>query len=424
MNFVLGLFLVLLFVGMPIGFAFCIPALLYLIQHGIPLSVIVQELTQRLNSFTLLAIPLFIMAGRFMNEGGVTKRIFRFANNAVGYIPGGLGQVNVVSSMIFAGMSGAAVSDIGGLGQVEIKAMKEAGYPVRFIAGITAASAIVGPIIPPSIPVILFSVASETSTLALFAGGVFPGLMIGLLLMVTVSIYANLGKFPTQAFFGFRELFVSFYCSIPALMAPVLLIGGMLGGIFSPTEAAGVTVLYSLALSFFYKELKLKSITPILLDLLSEITKLTFVIASSQLFAWILIIEELPQSIAILLSNLELGTTGILLVIALFFLIIGFFLEATIVFLVIAPMFVPSLTALGISQVHFGIITILAMGIGMYTPPVGVALYMIQGLCEITFEEAVKAILPFIIPLLIALLIIIFFPTIVTFLPTYLGLGQ
>jgi len=157
---------------------------------------------------------------------------------------------------------------------------------------------------------------------------------------------------------------------------------------------------------------------------LSEITKLTFVIASSQLFAWILIIEELPQSIAILLSNLELGTTGILLVIALFFLIIGFFLEATIVFLVIAPMFVPSLTTLGISQVHFGIITILAMGIGMYTPPVGVALYMIQGLCEITFEEAVKAILPFIVPLLIALLIIIFFPTIVTFLPAYLGLGQ
>lgn len=424
MSMVFGLFLILLLFGMPIAFALSIPALLYLIQHGIPLSVMVQELTQRLNSFTLLAIPLFIMAGRFMNEAGITKRIFRFANNAVGYIPGGLGHVNVISSMIFAGMSGAGVSDIGGLGQVEIKAMKEAGYPDRFTAGITAASAIVGPIIPPSIPIILFSVASESSTLALFAGGIFPGIMIGVLLMITVFTYSRLAKFPTQTFLGFRELFISLFYAMPALAAPVLLIGGMLGGIFSPTEAAGVTVLYALTLSIFYKELPLKSMMPILLDLLSEIAKLTFVIASALLFAWVLIIEELPQQVVVVLSTMELGRIGLLLIIDLFFLIIGFFLEATVVFLVIAPMFVPALKALGISQIHFGIITILAMGIGMYTPPMGVALYMIQGLCKITFEEAVKALLPFIVTLLLALLIITLFPTIVTFLPAQLGLGH
>jgi tripartite ATP-independent transporter DctM subunit len=423
MTLTLLLFIILLLAGMPIGFTLSVPSLVYLIINDIPLTILAQRLTQSLNSFPLLAIPLFIMAGRFMNEGGVTKRIFRFANNLVGFIPGGLGHVNVFASMVFAGMSGAGTADIGGLGQIEIKAMNDANYPIKFTAGITAASAIVGPIIPPSVPIILFAVASDASALTIFAGGLVPGVLIGLLLMLTVYIYAKVVQLPKMPFLGKKEFFISFIDALPSLMAPVLLIGGMLSGIFSPTEAAGVTVLYSMILSIIlYRDLSIKRIVPILKELVKETARLTIIVASAMLFAWVLIIEQLPQNIVLLLSSLDLQVWAMLLIINLFFLVIGFFLEATIVFLVIAPMFVPALHAMGISEVHFAILTILAMGIGMYTPPMGIALFMIQGLCKLTFIETVKAITPFLVPLLVALIILTFFPEIVLFLPRILGM--
>lgn len=423
MIFTFGIFIVFLLVGMPIGFALCLPALIYILQNGIPLTIIAQRLTQSLNSFPLLAIPLFIMAGRFMNEGGVTKRIFRFANNLVGFIPGGLGHVNVLASMIFAGMSGAGTADIGGLGQIEIKAMNDAKYPPKFTAGITATSAIVGPIIPPSVPVVLFAVASDASALSIFAGGLIPGVLIGLMLMVTVFIYGKVQELPRIAFPGMKELVTSFFDALPSLLAPVLLIGGMLSGVFSPTEAAGVTVLYSLILSVcIYKDFTIKQIFPILKELLAETARLTFLVASAMLFAWVLIVERLPQDMVIFLSNLDVSPWAMLLIINAFFLVLGLFLEATIVFLVVAPMFVPALQVLGISEVHFAILTILAMGIGMYTPPMGIALFMIQGLCKLSFADTVKAVAPFLIPLLIALVIITFVPELVLFLPRVLNL--
>ena len=423
MTLVLLTFFAFLFAGAPIGIALSVPSVLYLVLNDIPLTILTQRLTQTLNSFPLLAIPLFILAGRLMNEGGITVRIFRFANNVVGGVSGGLGHVNVLSSMIFAGMSGVAIADIAGMGQVEVKAMKEARYPDRFIAGITAASAIVGPVIPPSIPIILFSVASEASVLALFAGGIIPGILIGALLMVSVWVYARHARLPTSARPTRRELAGSFVSALPGLMAPVILIGGMLSGVFSPTEAAGVTVLYSLVLSLVvYRELSISRLPAILKDLLTTVANLSFIIASALLFAWVLVIEQMPQNLIELLLGISANKWVLLTLVVLFFLFIGCIMEASIVFLVVAPLVLPALKTLGISEVHFGIVTVVAMGIGMYTPPVGIALYMIQDLCEISFEEAVKSVAPFILALLAALALFTYVPDLVTFLPSRLGL--
>ena len=423
MTLVLLTFFAFLFAGAPIGIALSVPSVLYLVLNDIPLTILTQRLTQTLNSFPLLAIPLFILAGRMMNEGGITVRIFRFANNVVGGVSGGLGHVNVLSSMIFAGMSGVAIADIAGMGQVEVKAMKEARYPDRFIAGITAASAIVGPVIPPSIPIILFSVASEASVLALFAGGIIPGILIGALLMVSVWVYARHARLPTSARPTRRELAGSFVSALPGLMAPVILIGGMLSGVFSPTEAAGVTVLYSLVLSLVvYRELSISRLPAILKDLLTTVANLSFIIASALLFAWVLVIEQVPQNLIELLLGISANKWVLLTLVVLFFLFIGCIMEASIVFLVVAPLVLPALKTLGISEVHFGIVTVVAMGIGMYTPPVGIALYMIQDLCEISFEEAVKSVAPFILALLAALALFTYVPDLVTFLPSRLGL--
>ena len=423
MTLVLLTFFVFLFAGAPIGVALGVPSVLYLVLNDIPLTILTQRLTQTLNSFPLLAIPLFILAGRLMNEGGITVRIFRFANNVVGGVSGGLGHVNVLSSMIFAGMSGVAIADIAGMGQVEVKAMKEARYPDRFIAGITAASAIVGPVIPPSIPIILFSVASEASVLALFAGGIIPGILIGALLMVSVWVYARYARLPTSARPTRRELARSFVSALPGLMAPVILIGGMLSGVFSPTEAAGVTVLYSLVLSLVvYRELSISRLPAILKDLLTTVANLSFIIAAALLFAWVLVIEQVPQDLIEWLLGVSANKWVLLTLVVLFFLCIGCIMEASIVFLVVAPLVLPALKTLGISEVHFGIVTVVAMGIGMYTPPVGIALYMIQDLCEISFEEAVKSVAPFILALLAALALFAYVPDLVTFLPSRLGL--
>lgn len=423
MTLVLGSFAALLFLGAPIAIALGAPAVIYLLANDIPLAILTQRLTQVLNSFPLLAIPLFILAGRLMNEGGITTRIFRFAVNLVGSVPGGLGHVNVVASMIFAGMSGVAIADIGGIGQVEVKAMKEARYPDRFTAGITAASAIIGPVIPPSIPVILFAVASDASILAMFAGGILPGLFIGAMLMVTVAIYARRQNLPRTPRPPLRELGASFVAALPALFAPVLLIGGMLGGVFSPTEAAGVTVAYALFLSLLvHRDMRLADVPGVVREVTGTVANLCFIIAAALLFAWVLVIEQVPQTLIALLLGLSDNPLVLLPIVVLFFLLIGCIIEASIVFLVVAPIVLPALQRLGISDVHFGVLTVFAMGIGMYTPPVGVALYIVQDICEISFEEAVRAVVPFLLPLFLCLVVLTFVPQLVLFLPETLGL--
>jgi tripartite ATP-independent transporter DctM subunit len=423
MTLILVTFLVLILFGAPIALSMLVASIVYLVDSGLPLNIIAQRLAQSLNSFPLLAIPLFILAGRILNEAGITERIFRLANHAVGWLRGGLGQVNVLASVIFAGMSGVAVADIGGLGQVEVKAMNQAGYPRRFTAGITAASAIIGPVIPPSIPLILYSVASETSMLALFAAGILPGLLIGLMLMVGVYVYARRAGLPIGDRPTMRALGASFFAALPALFAPVLLIGGMLSGVFSPTEAAAATVLYALVIAIFvYRDLRLRDVPQLFLDVIPMVANITFVIASGMLFAWVLIIEQAPAQIIDFLTAFS-GDRWILLgVVTIAFLVIGLFVEASIVFIVVAPMLLPAMTAVGVDPVHFGVVTVVAMGIGMFTPPMGIALLMLRDLCDISFEEAAIAVLPFIWVLLLALAILVYVPEISLFLPRELGL--
>lgn len=421
---VIGLaFVGLLIVGAPIGIALGAPAVLYLVMEGFPLAVLVQRMTQVLNSFPLLAIPLFIVAGRLMNDGGLTKRIFRFARNMVGWIPGGLGHVNIIDSVVFSGMSGTAIADIAGMGQVEIRAMRSAGYPGRFVAGITAASAIVGPILPPSIPFLLFALASDASLLALFAGGVIPGLVIAFALLLTAGIYAYTNNLPRHQTEPIGGIVASFFGALPALFAPVLMIGGMMSGILSPTEAAGTAVLYTLFISLFvYRELKISDLPQILRELLSSVANLSFVIAAGLLFSWVLVLEEVPQTLIAGLLELSDSKWVLLCIVMAFFLIIGCFIEATIVFLVVAPMVLPTLKMVGVNDVHFGVLTVFAMTIGLYTPPVGLALYIIKDLCEISFEEAVRSVAPFIMVFILLLILFIFVPEIVTYLPERLGL--
>lgn len=423
MTLVLITFAVLLLGGAPIAVAMCVPAVIYLVQSDLPFTVMTQRLTQSLNSFPLLAIPLFILAGRLLNAGGVTDRIFRFAHNLVGSVPGGLGHVNVVGSLIFAGMSGTAIADLGGIGQVEVRAMKKAGYPMRFTAGITAASSIVGPVVPPSVPLILFAISSDTSVLALFAGGIVPGFVIGAFLMVAVYIYSRYADLPTMPWQGERALAISFIAALPPLFAPVLLIGGMMGGVFSPTEAAAVTVFYALFLAVVvYRDLRPSQLPVLLLEMIPMIANLGFIIAASLLFAWVLVIEQVPQLIVQFLAHFSSDKWVLLTVVVLAFLVIGCFVEATIVFLVVAPMLLPTLKAVGINEIHFGIITVVAMGIGLFTPPVGLALYMLRDMCEISFEEAVTAVAPFLIALVAALALITYVPEIVLVVPRSLGL--
>ena len=418
-------FAVLLLGGAPIAVAMCVPVVIYLLQSDLPLTVMTQRLTQSLNSFPLLAIPLFILAGRLLNAGGITDRIFRFAHNLVGAIPGGLGHVNVVGSLIFAGMSGTAIADLGGLGQVEVRAMKKAGYPMRFIAGITAASSIVGPVIPPSVPLILYAISSDTSILALFAGGIVPGFVIGIVLMIAVYIYSRYANLPTMPWAGWRALGISFVGTLPPLFAPFLLIGGMMGGVFSPTEAAAVTVFYALILAVVvYRDMRLSDLPGLLLEMIPMIANLGFIIAASLLFAWVLVIEQVPQLIVNFLTTFSNDKWVLLTMVVIAFLIMDCFVEATIIFLVVAPIILPTLKAVGISEVHFGLITVVAMGIGLFTPPVGLALYMLRDMCEISFEEAMKAVAPFLIALVASLALITYVPEIVLFVPRLLGLIQ
>jgi tripartite ATP-independent transporter DctM subunit len=423
MTFVLIAFAVMLLGGAPIALAMSVPAAIYLVQSDLPFSVLAQRLPQSLNSFPLLAIPLFIVAGRLLNEGGITERIFRFSDGLVGWISGGLGHVNVVGSMIFSGMSGTALADLGGIGQIEVKAMKDAGYPMRFIAGITATSAIVGPVIPPSVPFILFAVASDTSILALFAAGMIPGFVIGIFLMIAVYIYARFLELPKSQWQGSRTLWRNFVAAIPPLMAPVLLIGGMMSGMFSPTEAAGITVFYALFLAVvIYGDLKWSQLPGLLLEMLPMIANLGYIIASSLLFAWVLVIEQVPQLVVDFLTQLSTDKWVLLTIVVAAFLVLGCFIEATVVFLVVAPMLMPTLKAVGVSDIHFGVVTVVAMGMGLFMPPVGLALYMLRDMCKISFDEAVKAVLPFQLALLASLIVITYFPEITLIGPRWLGL--
>lgn len=414
--------MIILFVlGIPVGYSLGVAGLLaYFNEMGsrVNIPMLSQRMQYGVNNFLLLAIPLFILAAKLMNTAGITVRLFNFARLLVGYFPGGLGHANAVASLIFAGMSGAAVADAAGLGQVELKAMKDEGYDPDFSVAITAASSTIGPIFPPSIPMVIFGLVAEVSVGRLFLGGVVPGLIMTVALMIMVAIYAQRNKYPRIPFPGFRELLTGFSHAFLPMLTPVILLGGIWSGQFTPTEAAGVAVAYALVLGVvIYKEIGVRDLEQIFVDTAKETAAIGIIICAANFFGWLLLRTGLTIKVTAGISQLTTDPLALLIVINIFLLVVGCFMETVVAILIITPMLMPVITKVGIDPLHFGLVMVLNLMIGLLTPPFGVVLFVMVGVSGLSFERVVRATLPFILPLLVVLALITFFPPLVTWLP-------
>jgi tripartite ATP-independent transporter DctM subunit len=383
----------------------------------IPFTMLAQRIVFGMNSFVLLAIPLFLLAGKLMNTGSITRKIFRFANLLIGFLPGGLGHVNVVSSMIFAGMSGSAVADAAGLGTIEVKAMTEEGYDREFSAAITAASSTIGPIIPPSIPLIMFGVMGNVSITSLLIGGLVPGALMGVSLMIMCYYYGKKRNYPRRKFPTFKEFWSGLKEAFWPLLTPAILIGGILSGVFTPTEAAGVAVVYAFILTLVYRELTLREFIKISLETVKESAMIFVIIGMASIYGWLLIKTQMPQMFVEGIFMITENPLFILLILNVFFLIVGCFMESIAAITILTPLMVPLAIGAGIDPLHLGLVMVLNLMIGLLTPPVGMCLYAVSRVANVSFDKLVKAVSPFYIPLFIVLLLLTIFPVIGTFLP-------
>lgn len=415
---IIGLF-VLLASGMPVAMAIGIPSLVYIIADGtVPNFAAVQTMVGGANTYPLLAIPFFILAGNLMNISGVTTRIFNFSNKLVGHIKGGLGHVNVIASIIFAGMSGAAIADAGGLGTIEINAMRKAGYNDSLTIGITAASSTIGPIIPPSMVAVIYAVVASTSIGRLFAAGIVPGFIMGLSLMVLIYLLSDKYKTPVGKKSSFTEVVKSFVSTFWALLTPGIILGGIFFGVFTPTEAAAIASFYAIILGFFiYREMSLKEFYRALIESMSTTIQIMFIVVSATLFAWILAREQVPQAVADFMLGKMQNYYLILFSINILLLIVGCFLETVAAINILVPVFIPLIQKLGIDPVHFGVIMILNLMIGTLTPPFGTVLFVLSSVAKVPVERVAKDTAIFLLPLIIVLILIVLFPQLTLFLP-------
>ncbi len=401
----------LLIIGSPVTVALGVGSLVFIWLEGTPDLVVLHRMIQGIDSFPLIAVPFFILAGHLMNSSGITTRIFDFAKAIVGWMHGGLGHVNIGASIIFAGMSGAAVADAGGLGTIEIKAMRDAGYDDDFSVGITAASSTIGPIIPPSLPLVIYGVMSSASIGELFAAGFLPGLMMGLSLMIMVAIYSRMRGYPRDASFSFSRLWETFVKAFLPLQTPTIIIGGILSGVFTPTESAIAAVVYSMFLGLFvYRTLTWRHILRVSMDTIETSASILMIVASATIFAWILIDQQVAVILADALLDFSTNKTVILIIIMGVVLLIGCFMETIAAITILVPVLLPIAQKVGIDPVHLGIIVILNLMLGLLTPPVGMVLYVLSKVSGVKFEQCVVATAPFIVPLLVVLGIITFFP--------------
>jgi tripartite ATP-independent transporter DctM subunit len=415
----LGLLVLMLLIGSPIAYVIGLPVtLIILLTTEVPLKIVPQMMTAAVNSFPLMAIPFFLLAGNLMNISGVTHRIFNFAQTLVGHIPGGLGHVSVVASMIFAGMTGSAVAEAGGLGAVELQAMTKRGYDVDFSAGIIVSAATIGPIIPPSVIFVLYGVLAEVSIGALFLAGFIPGVLMGLALMIRVYLICRKKDYPISPRATFAEAWGAFKASVFALLTPVIIIGGMLSGIFTPTEAAVVAVLYALVLGVFvYRELTLKDIWTTLRITGVQTATVMIITATAVVLGWVLTRSQFSQTLTEFVLSISLNPQVILLLLNIFLLISGCFIEVIAALIIYTPVLIPLLKAVGIDLVHFGVVMTLNLMIGLLTPPFGMGLYVVQKIAQIPFERMVRAAAPFILPLIIVLFLTTYMPELCLFLP-------
>ncbi|WP_068086164.1 TRAP transporter large permease [Polycladidibacter stylochi] len=401
----------LIMMGVPIAISLGAISLYAMSDNVAALGLMAQRMYSSTTGFTLLAIPFFILAGNLMNTGGITDRIFRFAKASVGHYWGGLGQVNIFSSIIFSGMSGAAVADAAGLGKIEVKAMVDDGYDRPFAGAITAASSTIGPVIPPSIPFVIYGSMTGVSVGKLFLAGMVPGLMMAIAMAVAVNLISKKRNYPRREKSSIKERWVSFKEAFLALLTPVIIVGGILGGWFTPTEAAIIACLYALFLSgLVYKELSWAKLLHILEDTLLHTVRVMFIMATAGFFAWVLTMNAVPQTLVTAVTGMTDSPTLMLLLIIGVLLILGMFLEGVAVILICVPIFMPLVQIMGMDPIQFGVIMILASMIGLLSPPVGMCLFAVASISQVSVTVLSKEVIPYILGILAVLFLVAFIP--------------
>ncbi|MBA4789755.1 MAG: TRAP transporter large permease [Rhizobiales bacterium] len=464
----IGSFLGLMLIGVPVALALAGASLLYIVVTGTaPDVVIAQRMIAGVESFPLLAVPFFILAGNLMNIAGVTGRIYAFAVALVGWMRGGLGQVNIIGSVVFSGMSGTAIADAAGLGTIEIKAMKDHGYSTEFAVGVTAASATLGPIIPPSLPFVIYGMLANVSIGALFLGGLIPGAVMTLLMMGTVAYFARRNGWGSDAKFSWRQLggaglevavvacfplgvyvltalglssnaavlialalliaadWYFDFSAVMALMTPVILIGGMTLGWFTPTEAAVAAVIWSLFLGLVrYRSMTLRSLAKATFDTIETTASVLFIVTAASIFAWLLTASQAAQALSDGILSLTDNKWVFLLLANLLILFVGCFIDTIAAITILVPILLPIVLKLGIDPIHFGLVMTLNLMIGLLHPPLGMVLFVLARVAKLSVERTTMAILPWLVPLMLALIAITYIPELTLWLPRMAGMGR
>ena len=414
-----GVWLISIFGGLPLFVSMGLACLAFLLIGGIPETVLPQKMAGSINSFPIIAAPLFILMGNILAAAQLTDKIVAFASAVIGWVRGGYAHASILTSMIFAGMVGSAGADAAGAGAIEVRAMRKAGYRPETAASITAAAATIGPIIPPSLPMVIYGVTADVSIGKLFLAGVIPGLLMGLALMVMVSLVARREGMTRKAFVGFKVVGKTFLNGFFALMTPAVILGGIFGGFFTPTEAAAVACLYALFLGFVvYRTLTWEHIGPILAET-AETTGLVLVLVmAAGALGWCISISRLPQTLTPMILDTIKDPLVFLLMANLLMLLIGCFMEALAAMLILIPILVPAAISFGINPVQFGVVMVLNLILGTIHPPIGVVLFVVTRIADVSFETMSRAILPWLIPLVAVLLAITIWPPLTLWLPS------
>ncbi|RUT34576.1 TRAP transporter large permease [Arsenicitalea aurantiaca] len=413
--------IILMLIGTPVFAAIGAASLLYMFVNGLNPLVAVQRMVAGVDSFTLLAVPFFILAGMLMNASNVTDRLFNFANSMVAHWRGGLGHVNVYGSLIFSMMSGSAMADAAGLGAIQLRAMRERGYDTGFAVGTTAVTTILAGIIPPSLALVVYGFVANVSVGRLFLAGIVPGLLCALFMHIAIFIYAGMRGMPTEPRQGWGERGRAFLHGVPALLMPVIIIGSISLGIATPTEAAALASAYALLLgAVFYRTLDLRGIGKVFVETFELTATIMIMIAASMLFGWILVYENVARDFAQLLIGFASEPWQLMAVLVILLLICGMFLDNLVVILITTPILMPAVTQFGIDPVQFGIIMVLTVMIGLMTPPIGMVLFVVTRLAGMPYLKGFIACIPFLIPVLAVILLLILVPDVALALPRWL----
>ncbi|MCD8349490.1 MAG: TRAP transporter large permease [Planctomycetaceae bacterium] len=419
-----ALFLVFLFIGVPVAFALGIPSLLYLLIADIPVTFVSHIMASPLKNYVLVALPAFLLSGRMMNSAGITDRLFRFAQALVGRFRGGLAYTNIVASAMFASMSGTAVGDAGGLGQVEMEMMDKAGYDKSFSSGVTACSSVLGPLIPPSVAMVVLGATAEINISQLFLGGLIPGILMMVALMVNIflrSRFTAAGRTWPVDRVPSREVPGAILRGIPPLLTPLIVIGGISFGVVTPTEAAILAIDYSIILGLVYREVTVKKLWETLTDTVETVGTFMIIIAVAGFFTWIVTKEGLPNMISTFLTPI-VSSSAILgmLVLGVFFLVVGGFLDTTAAILLVTPVLMPIVKRMGMDPIHFGVVMVVALVIGIVTPPFGICLFVMADVAKLPVKTVTKECMKYLPAMIITLALLILFPQFATWLPSVL----